>query len=94
MHKSSIKFSLRRSQQLLACVSVFLLAASVVSACPSCKDAYTPGSSDSAIGESYSYSVLFFLGMFFSLLGGGILFLRWKITKAMSLKADLRIANQ
>lgn len=51
MHKSSIKFSLRRSQHLLACVSVFLLAASFVSACPSCKDAYTPGSSDSAMGK-------------------------------------------
>ena len=80
---------------MLACVVVFVLIGSLVHACPSCKEAYAPGSKEASIGESYSYSVVFFLGMFFSLLGGGFAFLRWKIMKAMSLKAaDLRIANQ
>lgn len=32
-------------------------------ACPNCKDAYTPGSTGASVGESYSISVLFMLGM-------------------------------
>ena len=30
-------------------------------ACPTCKDAYTPGSAGASVGESYSWSVLFML---------------------------------
>lgn len=55
---------------------VFLVVVAASHACPSCKDAYEIGSKQSGIGESYSYSVVFFLSMFTSLLVGGTLFLR------------------
>jgi len=32
-------------------------------ACPNCKDAYTPGTSQAAIGEGFSMSILFMLSM-------------------------------
>ena len=50
-------------------------------ACPSCKEAYGAGTKEAAIGESYSMSVVFFLGMFFSILIGGTGFITWQIKK-------------
>ncbi len=72
---------------ILSTIVLVLLASVAVWACPSCKEAYEAGSKDAAIGESYSYSVVFFLGMFFTMLFGGTAFLSWKIKRAMRLRA-------
>lgn len=69
------------------------LAGAAVSACPSCKDAYEIGSKQSSIGESYSYSVVFFLGMFTSLLVGGTLFLRRQMMVAQRVRQSQAIDN-
>lgn len=67
---------IRVIQKLGLFVGVFFVVVAASHACPSCKDAYEIGSKQSSIGESYSYSVVFFLSMFTSLIVGGTLFLR------------------
>lgn len=49
----------------LAALIVYGIVCSVSSAvaCPACKDGYTAGSKQAAIGEAYSMSVLFMLGV-------------------------------
>lgn len=69
------------------------LACATATACPSCKDAYEIGSKQSSIGESYSYSVVFFLGMFTSLLVGGTLFLRRQMMVAQRVRQSQAIDN-
>lgn len=82
--------SLGRVSIALAIYAVF---SDVLEACPSCKDAYEIGSKHSSIGESYSYSVVFFLGMFTSLLVGGTLFLRRQMLAAQRLRHQQAIDN-
>lgn len=48
---------------------LLVLTVMVTSACPNCKDAFTSGP-EATVGESYSWSILFMLGMFFSVIGG------------------------
>ena len=82
--------SLVRVGFVLALYAVF---ADSLAACPSCKDAYELGSKHSSVGESYSYSVVFFLGMFTSLLVGGTLFLRRQMLAAQRLRHQQAIDN-
>lgn len=42
---------------------ILALGANALQACPACKEGYSPGSKQAAIGESYSISVLFMLAM-------------------------------
>lgn len=56
-------------------------------ACPECKEVYAAGTKEAAIGESYSWSVLFMLGMFFTMLIGGAFFMKRQIQKHAGLKA-------
>jgi hypothetical protein len=42
---------------------LMLAGAGASRACPACKEGYEAGSKQAAIGESYSISVLFMLGM-------------------------------
>ena len=72
---------------MIVIVGLFVLSIGAY-ACPNCKDAYEIGSKQGSIGESYSYSVLFFLGMFTTLLVGGTLFLRRQILKAQQAVAQ------
>lgn len=95
MKRKNHKILVPQSLFVTACALVVVTLSLNLSACPSCKDAYVPGSAEASIGESYSYSVLFFLGMFFSLLAGGTTFIWWKIKRATLAKARaLSIANQ
>ena len=52
-----------------------------VMACPNCKDSFTNGP-EAAIGESYSWSILFMLGMFMSVIGGFSLLVWTNMKKA------------
>ncbi|MCO6466401.1 MAG: hypothetical protein J5I53_07285 [Bradyrhizobiaceae bacterium] len=53
---------------LLGVCLLFLLVGTLnVKACPACKDGYAAGSKQAAIGESYSISVLFMLGVPFTI---------------------------
>lgn len=52
---------------LVFCFTILFTTVSV--ACPNCKDAFASGP-EAAIGESYSWSILFMLGMFMSVIGG------------------------
>ncbi|HRK59769.1 MAG TPA: hypothetical protein PLI74_09010 [Candidatus Kapabacteria bacterium] len=53
---------------ILICIMTMLFDITVT-ACPNCKDSFTNGP-EAAIGESYSWSILFMLGMFMSVIGG------------------------
>jgi len=57
--------------KIYAGLVLLIITLSVMSttACPNCKDAFSSGP-EAAIGESYSWSILFMLGMFMSVLGG------------------------
>lgn len=48
---------------------MFLLAAARVLACPSCSDNFTKGGTNAGVGESYSWSVLFLLGVPLTIVG-------------------------
>ena len=50
-------------------ISTFMLAAVRVLACPSCSDNFTANGPNAGIGESYSWSVLFLLGVPLSIVG-------------------------
>lgn len=43
--------------------TLLIVVGSTMTACPACKDGYTAGTKQAAIGEAYSISVLFMLGM-------------------------------
>lgn len=62
---------------LIFCISI--LCTMVSDACPNCKDAFASGP-EASIGESYSWSILFMLGMFMSVIGG-FSFLIWSKVK-------------
>jgi len=81
-----IKF-VNRFRFILAVIVMFMLNAyNMVIACPGCKDAYDAGSGHSSIGESYSWSVVFFLAMFTGLILFGFFFVRWQFQKHASFK--------
>lgn len=78
---------MKNVQLFFASVVVLLLQAySTLMSCPNCKDAYDAGSGDAGIGESYSWSVVFFLTMFTGLLLFGYFFMRWQFQKHSALK--------
>lgn len=54
----------RMTMRMISTIGVmFLLAAMRVLACPSCSDNFTKGGANAGVGESYSWSVLFLLGV-------------------------------
>lgn len=50
-------------------LSTFMLATVRVLACPSCSDNFTKSGPNAGIGESYSWSVLFLLGVPITIVG-------------------------
>ncbi|MFM8178042.1 MAG: hypothetical protein ACKOAX_06010 [Candidatus Kapaibacterium sp.] len=84
---------MRRTLAVVGLVALMAVMLSDVAACPSCKDAYEIGSKQSSIGESYSYSVVFFLGMFTTLLVGGTMFLRRQMLTAQRIRGEQAIDN-
>jgi hypothetical protein len=50
-------------------LSTFMLASVRVLACPSCSDNFTKSGPNAGIGESYSWSVLFLLGVPITIVG-------------------------
>lgn len=76
--------------QIFTLITTAILYTSTVYTCPNCKDAYEVGSHDAMIGESYSWSVVFFLSMFIGLLVFGFIFIRWQYQKH-SIEKDLNL---
>jgi hypothetical protein len=56
-------------------IATFMLAAVRVLACPSCSDNFTKNGPNAGLGESYSWSVLFLLGVPITIVGVFVVFL-------------------
>ena len=80
-HQLIFSASMKQKFYIALLFGLTLLSA-VVKACPNCKDAYGTGTKEAGIGEMYSWSVLFMLGMFSLVLFGGMGFIAWRIKKS------------
>lgn len=47
----------------IALVTCFVVASEVLNACPACKDSFGANGANKAVGDAYSYSIMFMLGV-------------------------------